>query len=731
MNEILSKTSRRAFLQGAGAAGAGLVLAMHLPLNARAQSGAAIAFRPTEAAAGSFEPNAFVRLAPDNTVTVLIKHLEMGQGPYTGLSTLVAEELDADWSLMRAEGAPADTALYKNFAFDMQGTGGSTAIANSYDQMRMAGATARAMLVAAAAEEWGVPAAEIETRKSVLSHAASGKSAPYGDFAAKAAAVPVPKDVKLKDPKDFTLIGTDVPKLDSRAKTTGKAHFTIDEMREGMLTVLIRRPDRFGGKVKSVDDAAARAVKGVVDVKTIPQGVAVYAEGYWAAKKGRDALGVEWDDSAAERRSTPEMFAYYAKLAEAHGMPAGASRGDAEAGIKGAAKTIAADYRFPYLAHAAMETLDCAIEWRDDGVEAWYGCQFPSIDQGVIAKVFGVDPKQVKINVLLAGGSFGRRAQPDAHVAAEAAEAAKAIGKNRAVKLIYSREDDMKAGYYRPAFFHRMRAGLDEAGKIVGWEHILVGQSIFAGGPLAPMIEGGVDPTSVEGAADFEYELADVKVSLHTADIGVPVLWWRSVGHTHTNYAVETFLDRLFMESGTDPVEGRLALLTKHPRHTGVLKAVAEMSNWGGPVPEARARGVSVVKSFNSYVAEVVEVSVGPEGLPKVHKVWCAVDCGIVVNPNVVTAQMEGGIGFGLGAILHDQITLTDGVVDQGNFDDYRSLRIDEMPEVEVRIIESTEKPTGVGEPGVPPVGPALASAWAKLTGEWVTELPFKPGPGV
>ncbi len=728
MNQINIVSDRRTFLKGAAAVSAGLVIGLRLAVPAaRAQTEGAIA-----EALANVQPNAFIRIAPDNIVTVLSKHIEFGQGPYTGLATIAAEELDADWSLVRAESAPANLELYANLALGAQLTGGSSAIANSWDQMRLAGALARAMLIQAAAAEWGVPAGEITTAKSRLMHKASGKDAPYGEFAPAAAALPVPDDVPLKDPKDFILIGTDVPKLDSRAKTTGKAMFTIDRYRDGMLTVLVARPPLFGGKVASFDDKAARAIEGVVDVKQIPQGIAVYAEGYWPAKKGRDALVIEWDEAGAENRSTGQLIDYYRKLAAAPGVTAAGDPTKTAAGLAAAAKTVEATYVFPYLAHAAMETLDCALVWTDDGVQSWFGSQAQTLDQMGMAKVLGLDPAQVKIETLFAGGSFGRRAQPDAGVAVEAAEAVKAIGKNRPIKLIYTREDDMQAGRYRPLFVHRMKAGLDGSGAITGWEHVLVGQSIMGSGPFASRVTGGIDPTSVEGAFDPPYKIGNPHVSLHTTDAGVTVLWWRSVGHTHTGFAVETFMERVLKAAGKDSVEGRLELMRGvNPRLAGTLEAVAKAADWGGPVPEGRARGVASVESFNSYVSQVAEVSIGSDGKPKVHKVWVAVDCGIAVTPNIIRAQMEGGVGYGLGAILHDEITLDGGRVVQTNFDTYRSLRIDEMPEVEVTIIKSNEKPTGVGEPGVPPIGPAVANAWAALTGQWVTELPFRSAAGV
>lgn len=723
MTIVSPSLDRRALLRGAAATGAGLVIGLQLPLQARAQSGAAKVISSGEAAPlGGFAPNAFIRIAPDNTVTVLIKHIEFGQGPYTGLATLVAEELDADWAQMRATAAPADTALYKNLAFGMQGTGGSTAMANSYEQMRKAGAAARAMLVEAASKAWGVPAGEITVENGLIKHAGSNKSGTFGAFADAAAKLTPPAEPKLKSPEQFKLIGTDLAKLDTDAKTNGQAIFTLDVMKPDMLTVLIAHPPRFGGVATAVDEADARKVKGVEDIKIIPQGVAVYARDFWSAKKARDALKITWDESKAEKRSSSELLALFREAAKQPGKKS-AERGKMPSGD--GIRTIEAEYVFPYLAHAPMEPLNCVIEYSDGACSAWYGCQFPSIDQAAIAQVLGLKPEQVSITTLLAGGSFGRRATPNADIAVEAAAAAKAYGRKRPLRVVWTREDDIKGGRYRPMNVHRIKGAIDASGNIVGWDETIAGQSIVEGTPLASMMKDGIDPTMVEGAEDLPYDIPNLRVGAAKMDVGVPVLWWRSVGHSVTGFSTETFIDELLTLAGKDPVEGRMALLGKHPRHKAVLAEVARMADWGGKVPEGRARGVAVHKSFNSYVAQIAEVSKGEDGVPRVLRVWCAVDCGLAVNPNVVKAQMEGGIGFGLGAVLHDAITLDKGVVQQSNFDDYRSLRIHEMPEVIVSIIKSAEPPTGVGEPGVPPIGPAVANAWAKLTGTRLRQLPL------
>ena len=703
--------SRRATLAGM----AGLVIGVCLPGAAIAQSGAARAFRGSDPAAAAFAPNAFVRVGSDDTVTVLIKHIEFGQGPFTGLATLVAEEMDADWSKVRAEHAPSNADLYKNFAFGAQGTGGSTAMANSYEQMRKAGATARAMLVAAAAAAWRVPAGEIAVENGVLRHA-SGREGRFGEFAEAAARLAVPADVPLKDPSAFRLIGREgaVRRLDSAIKANGSAQFTIDIREPGMLTVLVARPPRFGGKVASFDATATRSVAGVVDVKQIPSGVAVYAQGFWPASKGRDLLAVTWDEQAAERRSSAQLIEEYRALAQRPGTPASA-KGDAEAALRGAERVIEAEFVFPYLAHAPMEPLDGYLQWDGARALARLGSQLQTGDHMTIAGILGLTPDRVEVETMLAGGSFGRRAQQDMHLAAELAAVAKAIGPGRPVKLMWTREDDIRGGHYRALFVHRLRGGLRD-GKIVAWASTSVGQSILKGSPFEAMIKDGIDPTSVEGANELPYEIADFRCDLHTTQVGVPVLWWRSVGHSHTGYAVECFIDELLEQAGQDPVTGRLALMNGAPRAAGVLRAVAELAKWSGPGPhDGRARGVAVVESFDSFIAQIAEVSVGNGGEPRVHKVWCAVDCGVAVNPDVIRAQMEGGIGFGLGHALFAEVELDQGRPVPTNFDTYRSLRIHEMPDVEVTVVRSAEKPTGVGEPGVPPIGPAVANAMARL----------------
>jgi isoquinoline 1-oxidoreductase beta subunit len=728
MSPAIVNLSRRDFLR----AGAGLTLGVAIPEALAQMAGPGQGGSSGAAAAGAFEPNAFVRIGTDNTVTVIVKHLEMGQGTFTGLPTLVAEELDADWSQIRAEGAPADASRYNNlFMGPMQGTGGSTALANSYEQMRKAGAAARAMLVGAAAERWKVAPDTITILRGVVQHAPSGRSARFGSLAAAAAKQPVPQEVKLKEAKDFVFIGRRAPRTDARAKSNGTAVYTQDVKLPGMLTALVAHPPRFGGKVKSFDAAKAKAVGGVVEVVAIPQGVAVLAGDFWSAKKGRDALTVEWDESAAFKLGSAEIMAEYRRLAATPGAPA-KKQGDAAAALAQAAKTFEAVYEFPYLAHACMEPMNCVVKLSADACEIWNGEQFQSIDQPAVAQLLGMKPEQVKLNMLYAGGSFGRRANPQADYVLEAVQVAKALGGRAPVKLVWTREDDMRAGYYRPMYCHALKAGLDAQGNVVAWQHRIVGQSILAGTAFeGMMVKDGIDATSVEGASNLPYAIPNLGVELHSPKTGVPVQWWRSVGSTHTAFSTETFIDELAAAAGKDPLQLRRALLAKAPRHKRVLEMAATESDWTTPLVSARVgdrrgRGIAVHESFNTVVAQVAEVTVRRDGSWRVDRVMCAVDCGVAVNPDVIRAQMESGIAFGLTAALYGAITLKDGAVEQSNFHDYLPLRLPEMPRIGVYIARSDEKPTGVGEPATPVIAPAVANALAAATGKRVRALPIR-----
>jgi len=721
IRNIQPTPSRRHFLIGATATGAGLVVGYYLlgrPAGA-----------DTTAPAAPINPFAgYVQVGGDNKVTVLSAHMDMGQGCYNGIATLVAEELNADWGQMDVIGGAGNPLLYGNLTWGgkVQGTGGSSAMASSFERYRRAGATARAMLVAAAAEDWQVPVGEIAVDKGVLTHA-SGKRASFGDLAAKAATMPVPTDLPLKDAAQWTLIGNEkLPRYDSLPKSTGKQDYTLDVKLPGMLTAVMIHPPLFGSVVKSFDASKAKAVKGVVDVVATPRGLAVVADNMWAAIKGREQVTVEWDDSKAEKRGSAELVAQYNELAKKPGTGTARNDGDIDHGFAAAAKVLEASFEFPYLAHAALEPLNAVARLNADGtLEVWGGHQMPDLYQAVAAQIAGLTPDKVTLHVLKTGGSFGRRATPDSDVIVEAVAVAKALGGRAPVKVQWTREDDMKGGRYRPLYVHTLKAGLDAQGNLVAWRNHIVGQSILAGTPFGGLIQNGIDLTSVEGAANIPYAIPNLRVELTTTEVGVPVLWWRSVGSTHTAYAVEAFIDEVAEAAGKDPVDFRLALLKDHPRHIGVLKLAAEKAGWGTPAAAGRFRGIAVAESFNTYVAQVAEVSVAEGGHIKVERVVCAVDCGTAINPDQVRAQMEGGIGFGLGAILKSQLTLTNGAVDQANFDSYDVLRINEMPQVEVHIVPSQESPTGVGEPGVPPIGPAVANAVYSATKKRIRVLPF------
>lgn len=725
--------NRRTFLKVTAATSTGFTLGTFARQLAAQEPGRA-AGESTPAA-----PSDFVRIGQDNSVTVIVKHFEMGQGTYTGLPTLVAEELDAAWSQIRVEGAPADAKRYGNliwrirFNLDVQGTGGSTAMANSFDQYRTAGAAARAMVVAAAAERWSVAPTTLRVKDGVVSHP-NGSKATFGQLAEAAAKQPVPQNPKLKEPKDFVYIGKRVSRTDSKAKSTGIAKFTQDVNLPDMLTAVVAHPPKFGAKLISFDATGAQGLPGIRYVVEIPNGVAVVATSFWAAKKGRDALKLEWDETSALTLSSADILAEYKRLAVTPGAVA-RNDGDVTKALAEAVKTVEAAYEFPYLAHATMEPMNCVVKLDADRCEVWNGEQFHTVDQMNVARAVGLKPEQVFINQLFAGGSFGRRANPFSDYLVEAATIASSlatIGKAGVpVKLVWTREDDMRGGYYRPAYYHTLKAGLDANGKVVAWQHRIVGQAIQAGTPFEPMlIKNGIDETSVEGAKTLPYDIPNLYLDLHSPRVGVPVLWWRSVGSTHNAYATETFIDELATAANKDPVEYRRALLSKEPRYLGVLNLVADKASWHAPMPaggngERRGRGISVHKSFNTYVAQVAEVTVKQNGSFKVDRVVCAVDCGVAVNPDVIRAQMEGGIGFGLSAALHGAITLKDGAVEQSNFHDYVPLRINEMPRVEVHIVPSTEPPTGVGEPATPVIAPAVANALAAASGKRVRALPI------
>ena len=670
----------------------------------------------------SFALNPFVSIADDGTVIVTVNKSEMGQGVYTSLPMLVAEELGCELEGVRVEPAPVDP-VYNHTMFPFQVTGGSTSISSEWIRMRRAGAEAREKLIAVAAAAWNVDRSACRAEDGAVIGPGNERIG-YGQLAREAASMPVPGDISLKDPSVFTVVGTARRRLDSPEKVNGRAIFGIDAAIPGMLTSVIARPPIFGAKAKSYNAEKALAVPGVREVVSTESGVAVVADAFWPANLGRRALQVEWDQGPLPHLSTAEMREDYAARARTPGIVA-RKTGEAEASFAGALTHVEAEYEIPYLAHAPMEPLNCLVDLKDDECEIWTGTQFQTVDREAAARVAGLDAEKVRIHTTLLGGGFGRRANPQSDFVVEAVQVAKAVGKP--VKVIWTREDDIKGGYYRPMAYHRMKAALDPAGNLVAWKHTLVSQSIMKKSPFEElMINDAIDETSVEGAKDLPYDIPHVLVDLHTTEVPVPVQWWRSVGHSHTAFAVETFMDEVALHAGRDPYEFRRTLLAGDPRRRGVLDLAAEKAGWGRVLPEGRAQGIAVHGSFGSFVAQVAEVSVDPDGRVRVHRVVCAIDCGMIVNPLTIEAQMEGAIVMGLSAALYGEITLKDGRVEQGNFTDYPILRIDEMPVVDVHIVPSKDAPGGTGEPGVPPVAPALSNAVFAATGKRVRTLPIR-----
>ena len=715
-NTILQDASRRAFLKEGAVVMGGLVIGFYLPL----KGGRAYAAEARPKAV--YPPNAFIRIAPDNSITIIVNKSEMGQGVYTSLPMLIAEELEADWSLIRIESAPV-AAVYNHTGFGMQLTGGSSSIPSSWEQMRRVGASARVMLISAAAQQWGVPESECHAENSSVIHARSARKMSYGELAEIAAKLPLPTDVPLKNSKDFKLIGKPVKRLDTPVKINGSAQFGLDVYLPDMLTVLIARSPVFGGKVKNFNGTEARKYPGVQGVYQVPSGIAVAATGFWPAKTARDLLQIEWDEDPDTKLSTPKMHEEYQKLARYPGAVA-RKDGDSAQGLKDAYKSVSAEYEVPYLAHAMMEPLNVAVDLQPDHCTIWTGTQAQTMDRAMAATTAGLKPEQVEIHTMYLGGGFGRRANPRSDFVQEAVQVAKVIGKP--IKVVWTREDDMRGGYYRPMWVDHIEAGISEDGRPLAWQHTIVGQSITADTPFESfMTKNGIDVTSVEGASTLPYLIPNLQVELHSTKNVVPVQWWRSVGHSHTAFVVETMIDELAHLARKDPVAYRLDILPVSSRYRGVLKLAAEKAAWGkAKLPAGRAYGVAVHQSFESYVAQVAEVSL-QNGNIRVHRVVAAVDCGIVINPDGVQQQIEGAIVYGLSAALHGAITLENGRVMQSNFDTYKPLRLSEMPQVEVYIVASDERPSGIGEPGTPPIAPAVANAVFALTGKRLRSMPF------
>ena len=717
--------ARRTFLKLGAAAGSGFALGA-FPLGAGAQGAGA----PAAAGLKPFQqPSAFVHIAPDGIVTVTINRLDFGQGVQTALPMILAEELDADWSKVRSTHGSNDPA-YVDPVFGMHITGGSGSIAHSYTQYRELGARTRAMLVAAAAQRWKVDASKLKTRNGVVV-GPNGQQLGYGELAEAAMAMPVPEAVALKDPKDFRLIGHATARIDAPAKSSGRQAYGIDTRLPGMLTAVVARPPVFGAKLKSVDDSAAKAIPGVKAVVRVPtdrggEGVAVLAEGYWPAKQGRDALKAEWDLASVEKVDSAKQLAQYRAMV---GEP-GARKFDADvSALDKAPHRLDAEFVFPYLAHAPMEPLNCTVHVQGDKAELWMGSQMPGLDGLAASKVLGLQPQNVQVHVQMAGGGFGRRAIATSDYVVEACQVAKAAqvaGIAAPIRTLWSREDDIQGGYYRPMHVHSARIGFDDQGRVLAWDHVIVGQSILAGTPFEPMmVKDGIDSTAVEGMKE-PYDVP-MRLTVHHPKVNVPVLWWRSVGSTHTAYVMETLVDEIARQTKQDPVAYRMKLMgSDHPRHRAALQLAVDKSGYGKKkLAAGRAWGVAVHESFNTVVAYVVEASV-KDGKPVLHEATAGVHCNLAVNPRTVEAQVQGAALMGLGMCLPGAaITLKDGQVEQHNFNDYSVARIPDMPRIAVHIVPSADAPTGMGEPGLPPLAPAFANAVSRLTGKPLRELPF------
>jgi isoquinoline 1-oxidoreductase beta subunit len=706
-------SQRRAFLQASAALSGGLLLGLSLPTFARA-AGAAEASAP-------FSPNAWIRIAPDDTVTLIMSKVEMGQGVHTSLPMLVAEELEVEVNTIRLEDAPPDKA-YADPIMGFQATGGSTSVRGSWQPLREAAAAARLMLVAAAAEIWKVKPGECHAENGAVLHRASQRRLTYGQLAEAAARQPLPETIALKDAKQLKYLGKPVHRRDTPAKVNGSAVFGIDVHLPGLLTAVFLPCPVFGGKPAKIDDRAAKAVKGVKQVFALDHGVAVVADGFWAASQGRDALQVQWDEGSLAKLDSAAIEQQLEAAAAEVGVLA-RNDGDATAALGKAAKTLDAAYHSPYLAHATMEPMNCTVDLRDGACQIWVGSQAVAMTQDTAARITGLPKDKVKVHITYLGGGFGRRFEQD--FIAQAVGIAKQV--QAPVKLIWTREDDMRHDFYRPASFSRLRAGLDAHGLPVAWEqHIACPSLMKARFPQLLKEDGKLDHSSVEGAADHLYAIPNIRVHYTIADPGVPTGFWRSVGNSQNGFVTESFIDELAHAAGQDPLRYRLQLLRKQPRLHAVLELVAKQAGWGGKLPKNQGRGIAAVFSFGSFAAEVAEVEVAADGAIKVKRVVCAIDCGAVVNPDTVKAQMESAIIFALTAALKGPITIKNGRVEQSNFHDYPLLRLDETPVIEVHILPSEAAPGGVGEPGVPPLAPAVANAVFAATGQRLRRMPLR-----
>lgn len=721
---IPTSQSRRQFLQTSATVGGGFVLAFYMPgtigraLGAEGEAAAAAAAAPKQV----YPPNAFIVISPDNAITIHINKLEMGQGVNTSMAQLIAEELECDWTKIRSVSATVNP-VYNHTQFGViQMTGGSTALNSSWDQHLKIGATMREMLKQAAANRWGVKVSEVKAVNGTIVHAKKGKLT-YGELAEEANKLPMPENPPMKKLKDYKIIGKSLKRVDAPSKANGTAIFGIDVKIPGMVYAVVARPPLPGAKLKSIKEGEAKKIRGVFEVVKFEDRVAVLAKNTYAAIKGRDALEAQWEMKDLGQISDTNLMAKFKEAATKSGKVAD-KRGDASAALGKSASKGVYEYEFPLLAHASMEPLNCTITFDGKKAEAWSGFQMPTNDRTAIAQVLGIKPDDVKMNVTYAGGSFGRRACKSSDYAVEAAQLVKKVKKP--VKITYTREDDMKAGFYRPMTVHRVEVGFNDKKQLSGWKHHIAGLTVMGNSPFGDMmIKDGLEMTVTEGVSQTPYALTDFTCEQTVLPSPVTTLWWRSVGHTHTGYVMETMIDEIAEKSNKDPWALRRELLAKHPRQVAVLDLLKKMSGYGkGKAPKGRAWGIALHESFGTVVGQIAEVSLD-SGTPVVHKVWAAAHCGHVVNPEQAKTQIEGGIVLGLSAALYQQIKIENGVIQTGNFDDYPVLRINQMPKVEVAFVKSDEKPTGLGEPGVPPIAPAVANALYRLTKQRLRKLPF------
>ncbi len=703
----VTKLNRRGFLQVGASSAAGLMLGFYLPESSK------LAAQAGDAAGGAAKVNAYIYISPDDTVTFMIHKVEMGQGTVTSLSQLLADELECDWGKFRTEFPPVNT---KDFGF--QGVVGSQSIRTGWEPLRKAGATAREMLVQAAANQWGVDKAACRARSGAVINTGTNAKLTYGQLAEAAAKLPVPANAVPKDPKDFKLIGKSMKRLDTAAKVTGRTQFGIDTRRPGMLYAAMARCPVFGGKAASFDAAKAKALPGVKNVVETSRGVAVVADNTWIAMQGVKLLDIKWNEGPNANQTSAAISKLFAERAQNPGVEV-SKAGDAAAGMASAAKKVEAVYEAPFLAHATMEPMNCTAEVRADGCDVWASTQMQTMAQAAAAQASGLPPEKVRIHSQFMGGGFGRRGMSD--FITEAVEVSKAVG--APVKLTWTREDDMHHDNYRTASYSKFEAGLDADGWPVAWTNRVVSPSITNSSGQPP--RNGIDRTSTEGSHDMGYGIPNKLVDYHWTEVGIPVTYWRAVGYTQNTFFVESFMDEVAQAGGKDPVEVRRRLLAQNPRLLAVLELAAEKSGWGKPLPQGRFRGVAIVNNVGSYTAQVAEVSVN-QGKVRVHRVVSAVDCGHVVNPAIVEQQMRSAVVYGLTAALKGEITIDKGRVVQNNFNTYDMLRIDEAPAVEVHIVRSTENPGGIGEAGVPALAPAVCNAIYAATGKRIRRLPIK-----